>query len=365
MRALLILALLAACAPKVPPSASVIAKELGFGTTPRLTPSVSASYMVVPARLTDPVIAPLLRGRTADGALTGAASGLALAIAGNKGGMARWELREALWRAGWAFPVYDARAWTTSVSGPPPQELFAWVDALAEDEPFALARARGRDQDAWVALRARPPFALGPVPRLANVGTPVSLPALPGATWRAADGSGLVQSGSLDAGATLLLGTAGEWILDVRANDRELARFPIYVGISGPTEPALRLPEPFPVSSEEDAHALAVALLDAVRTTYGLPTWKGNPILDQALQRYLANPEAGSAAALDSLGFPAAEAIAWACDDTTVENCIDTWIWDVRRRAALLSPAIDGYGLQVAMDSSGVHMALLLADTQP
>jgi hypothetical protein len=362
----LILGLLAlGCAPKAPPSSAQLAEELGFGTTPRLHSATSAAYVVVGTVSRDPVIGPLTRGRTADAALSGAASGLALALAEESGGMARWELREALWRAGWAHPVYDARGWSALASMPPPPEVFAWLDGLAEDEPFGLARARGRNADAWVGVRARDPVDLGALPRVAAVGTPLVLPPVAGATWRAADGRGEVREGALDAGATLLLATAGEWIVEVRQDRKELARFPVYVGMEPPTTPLLRLPEAVgEVTGSEDARARALALLEHVRRVYDAAPWKPSPVLDLAVSRYLQDPDAGSAKALADLGFPAARGVVWACDDTTVENCVDGWVWDVRRRAALVGAAYDSLGLVATVDRDGVHLTALLAGTE-
>lgn len=367
MRRTVLVGLLAlGCVPKAPASSAQLAEELGFGTTPRLHSASSAAYVVVETVSRDPVIGPLTRGRDADAALSGAASGLALALAEESGGMARWELREALWRAGWAYPVYDARGWSALASLPPPPEVFAWIDGLGETEPFGLARARGRNADAWVGVRARPPVDLGALPRVAAVGTPIVLPPVAGATWRAADGLGEVREGPLDAGATLLLTTAGEWLVDVRQDRKELARFPVYVGMDPPATPLLRLPEPVgEVSGSDDARARALALLEHVRRVYDVAPWKPNPILDLAVSRYLQDPAAGSGKALADLGFPAARSVVWACDDTTVENCIDGWVWDVRRRAALLGDAYDGLGLVATVDREGVHLTLLLAGAEP
>ncbi len=357
------LILLVACAAKAPLTASLMAEDLDFGTTPRLQPTAAGAYVGGPVVVRDPVIGPLLERRLVDAGLMAAASSLALSVAEERGGAARWELREALWRAGWAHGVHDARTWTTTAGKAPPADVFAWLDALGADEPIGLARARGKEWDAWVALRAVRPIPIGAPPRTAVVGTPLTLPTVEGGTWRAADGTGKLQSGSLDSGATLLLTTAGEWLIDLRRGDQELARFPVYVGITAPTEAVLALPDGSgTVSGEADALQLAGLLLARVREEYGRAAWVPNPILDTALDRYLARPGTPSSEALAGLGFPAASSVVWGCDASTVENCIDSWIWDVRRRETLLSDAVDSYGLRAEVDASGIHLTLLLAD---
>jgi hypothetical protein len=169
----------------------------------------------------------------------------------------------------------------------------------------------------------------------------------------------------LEKGGSILLSSSGEWLVQVVQGDKEVARFPVYVGVNPATTPLLRLPNPMPQpSSGPDADALARALLDHVRNAYGRPTLSASPMFDAAVQQYMRNPAAGSAAALSAIGFRGAKGIVWACDDVTVESCFDAWIWDLRRREGLMSTTYDSYGLQTTLDGSGVHLTLLLVDAE-
>ena len=354
---------LGACARKGPSSVADIFDKLDFGMTPRLPSPEAGTYASAPEDPRDQVIGEMLRGKPHDGALAGAAAGLALSIAESDGGMARWELREALWRAGFPYPVYDARSWSVGLNQAPPRDLIAWLDALSKDEPMALVRARGRDFDAWVGIRARPALDIGSVPRMATLGTDAILPPSPGATWRASDAGGEVQEGPLDEGVSIPLTSSGEWLVEIVKDKQEFARFPIYVDVDAPTTPLLRHPDGgWSVATAADADAYARIMIDHIRDAYGMPRWKPSPILDSAVARYNEDPSRGSKAVLASMGFPDTAAVVWACDQVTVENCLDTWIWDTRRRRDLLTHRMDSYGLHVALDARGVHLTMLLVD---
>lgn len=355
----------AACAAKGPRSLTEVVESLDFAETPRLPSPEAGTYVVGPAPSRDPVIAPMLAGKMHDGALAAAAAGLALSATAGQGTITRWELRESLWRGGFPHPVVDARAWTLGAQGVPPRDLVAWVEAASTDEPMSLVRARGRDGDVWVGLRARPAFDLGGVPRVAALGSVLVLPAVAGATWQVADHEGDLRGGSLDDGARVLLAAAGEWLVDIRQDRKELARFPMYVGVRPPATPLLRMdPPPDPVATARDADALAVRLLAHVRDAYGVPAWRRSPVLDTVAARYAEDPTPGSAALLAGLGFDGVASIAWACDEATVEDCMDAWVWDVRRRRTLLTEQMDSFGLHATLDGRGVHLTLLLVDAE-
>lgn len=361
MRALLlVLMVTTGCAGRMRPLSERVA-EMDFGMAPRLPSPEAATYAALEQPPRDPLVAEILHGKHSDAGLEAAAAGLALAISDRKGGMSRWELREALWRAGYPYPVHDGRAWSVATNAAPPRGLVGWVEAVPADEPMGLVRARGRHEDTWVGLRARPEVDLGALPRLASVGTLLELPPLDGGSWVLTDGAGDLLKGDLLDGERLVLSSSGEWLLQVKQGGAEFARFPIYVGIPGPEGPILRLPDPPPpVATREDAEALLRDLLTHVRREYGLDPWAPNPVLDTAANRYVATPGASSGEILEGLGFPSATREVWACDEPTVEDCVDRWIWDPRRRKAVLSDDMDAYGLKLTLDTSGVHATLLL-----
>jgi hypothetical protein len=355
---------LAACGPKDARSLADVAKKLDYGETPQLLAPDSGSYARAEEDPQDPVLKPLLRGKHVEAALQAAAGGLALAAADHVGGLARWELRESLWRAGWPYPADEARAWSFGSGHAPSADLIAWVEAIPEDQPLGLVRARGAEEDVWVGIRAVPAIDLGPVPRVTGLGSPLVLPPVPGATWRLSDQEGTLREGTLDAGLSVVLAGAGEWLFEIRRDGAELARFPVYVAISPPTTPLLRLPDTRPITGVEDVDALAVDVLGHVREAYGRTPWKRSTVFDAAVGRYVGDPSIGSAGALRTVGFSGASAIVWACDDATVESCVDAWVWDPRRRAVLLTDRMDSYGLHASLDARGVHLTLLLVDAE-
>jgi hypothetical protein len=348
---------------KPPPSLVDLADRTDFAVTPRLPAPASGTYLSFPEEPRDELIEKFLRGKRHDGALASAGAALALAILEDDTMLTRWGLREALWRGGFPYPVYDARSWEARSGDAPPRDLFTWVEAVDETEPMTLVRARGLHGDAWIGIRARPEIDLGALPRRAPPGTSIRVPALPGATYRLTDGAGNLYEGDLTGGEQLLLASAGEWLLEITRDRRELARMPIYVGISPPDEPLLKLPgDPPVIGDAEDAAAASAELLAHVRSAYVLPQWQSDPSLDIAAQKVATAPPHDTSRILEALGYRREDVVVWACDDVTVENCLDRWIWDPRRRKTLFDRDLDTMGLHAELDARGVHLTLLLTD---
>jgi hypothetical protein len=356
----LILAALVACKPVAPENPADMARKLDFSAKPILPSPDSGTYY--PSRETpvDPIVSRIVRGKHYDGALAGAAAGIALGVVRGTGGLTRWELREALWRAGWAHNAFDARLWNAPEGQLPPADVFEWVEQIPEDQPMALVRARGIDADAWVGILGKPLAKLAPIPRRASIGSELRLSQIPGARFVLADGAGNVIDGGLDAPTRLLLTTTGEWLLKVSHGTRELAHMPIYVEIQPPDTPVLKSKETSPlIADAKDADLWSRKLLTHIRTVYGLEAWTSDPLLDAAARQVRENPERAAAGSTNSERL-----VTWTCDDVTVENCMDAWLWDPGRRADLLSEQLDAYGLHTVLDARGVHLTLLLADTE-
>ena len=357
---------LGACKPVVAPeNVSDVAKRLDFAAKPMLPAPESGTYYPSYEAPTDPVIAKLLKGKHHDGALSSAAAGLALSVVRGEGGLSRWELREALWRGGWAHNAFDARLWHAGEGEAPPADVFTWIEDIPGDQPMTLVRARGPSQDAWVGIRAQPLAQFDPIPRQTNVGARIGLPAIPGALYSLSDGAGRVSRGPLSSPRNLLLSTSGEWLLRVTLDTREVAHMPIYVGIEPPDVPVLRIPDHTPnIGEAGDADQWARKLLAHMRMVYGLPAWSHTPLLDAAARELVSvsgrTPEQAAAA----VGMAGVRVVTWTCTDATVENCIDTWLWDPERRADLLSSDLDTVGLHTHLDTNGVHLTLLLADAE-
>jgi len=363
-RAPLLSLLLLACAPKAQvDSVQALIDKIDWDLTPVLASPNSGTYGAAPGRSRDPVVSVLTHDMKFDRSLEAAAGGLALNAVEGVGGIQRWELREAAWRGGWPYPVLDARGWSAVANEPPPDDTFQWLSTTAEGDSMALVRARGGMGDGWVGLRGHPEVDLGLLPRGAALGTPLALPAIAGATWRVSDGGGVLYEGTLDRPETLLLASAGEWVVQILREGRELARFPIYVEIDPPEIPLLRSPRDAPlIGSTEDADRWTRDLLKHVRQSYRLPVWESNPLLEAAVKTMAQDPTRPVGEILGALGY-ARGAVVWTCDDVTVENCLDRWVWDPRKRGALLSTELDAMGLRTVLDARGVHLTLVLGDS--
>jgi hypothetical protein len=352
---------LAAGCPKSPATLRERADSIPWEVTPSLPAPSSGTYGAAPGAPRDPIVRMMIGDLAFDRALESASAGLALDAADGTGGLARWELREASWRGGWPYPVSDARGWATVSSTAPPDDLFAWVESVPEGQPMALVRARGAMADAWVGMRAEPAFDLGALPREAPLGTAITLPPVPGAVFRLADGGGTLLEGPLDQGEHLLLTSAGEWLLQVVRENLELVKAPIYVGIPAPDQPLLRTSGTPPlIGTVEDADAWARRLFTHVRQAYRLRPWQRDPLLDAVAERLDAADARPLPEILTAVGLSGTNATVWTCDDVTVENCLDRLVWDPRKRAALLDTNIDLMGLHARLDARGVHLRVVL-----
>ena len=345
-----------------PPSLEELAARLDWASSPRLPSPTSATYRLLPQPPRDPMVAPLVAGLSYDGRLAAGAAGMALVIAEDVGTFTRWEVREALWRGGWPYPVDSARSWSAPPIGGPPPECLEWIRTIPKDEPMALVRARGRGGEIWVGMRTRQPVDLGSIPRMTEQGTKVPFPAVPGAELRVADGNGRMSRTPMDEPVTVSLTMPGEWLVQVVQDGSELARFPIYVGINPPEEPVLRLPEYRVTDQVEGAARQLDLLLQRARQHLGRPRWSRDDILDLGARRFVSSPERGVAEILAGLGFQDADAEVWACTEASIEDCVDRWYWDPRRRDAWHARRIFGYGAHGTMDARGVSFTVLLVE---
>ena len=192
------------------PRSSPVPEIVNWSDAPRLPSPTSGSYTREDAAPTDPAVRLVMAGRSWDASLSGAAAGLALEAVNGDGGLTRWEIREALWRAGYPYPVDNARGWSTARETPPPQAVAAWVAAQSPTADVGLVRARASDGDAWVGMAANPRLDVGVQPRKVAVGSSVAVPAIPGAKIDVVDGVGKVEQRNLHQAQRYTLVTPGE-----------------------------------------------------------------------------------------------------------------------------------------------------------
>ncbi|MCB9677005.1 MAG: hypothetical protein H6737_17950 [Alphaproteobacteria bacterium] len=358
MMRLAALLLLAGC-PKQPAPPATPA----WDTTPRLPAPIAGVYTRSAETPPDPPLADLLAGRAWDASLSGAAAGVALRLIhdGAKGpGVTRWRVREALWKSGYPFPARDARAWTAMPDGAPPPQLLQWLEALPPGDDLGLIRARGDDEDFWVALRATPTVPFERVPRQVPEGGAFKLAPAKGATYAVSDANGFLQEGPLDEGATIACNSVGEWMVELIPAEGPSALFPVYVGMVPPELPLIE--DGVSVRTPPDAIERAESLLAQVRDAYGAPELQRDFVLDAGARSLLRGDAESTEGVRASLGLDPSGTMLWECEGTTVEACIDSVIWEPKNRLALLD-ARSALGLAAGVDASGVHLVGIVSAT--
>lgn len=350
------LVLLGGCPKKVEVAAPL------WAAVPRLPAPKAGSYNRSKEPSPDPAIAELVEGNAWDAALSGAASGLALDLiqATGQRTLTRWDVREAAWRAGYAYPIADAKAWQAGDDGAPPVQLAAWLQALTPEDDLGLVRARGQDGDIWVALRARPAIDVGRIPRQVAIGGALEFPAIAGATLSIADANGHMKRLPMDEAISLTAGTRGEWLVQIERSDAIAALFPVYVGIVPPELPLIDTVRP--VVSSTDAIARAESLLSDIRLAYGVEGVQRDFMLDAGARSLLSGGTTTPAGVVGSLGLVPANTATWSCDGASIEACLDTMIWRPENRLALLDEGTM-LGLAAAVDPQGVRLVGILGRT--
>lgn len=333
-----------------------------WAAIPRLPAPKAGSYNRSKEPSPDPAIAELAKGQAWDAALSGAAAGLALDLiqASGQRSLTRWDVREAAWRAGYAYPIADARAWQAGDNGLPPLQVAAWLQSFTPEDDLGLVRARGQEGDVWVALRARPVLDIGRIPRQVAVGGVLEFPALPGSTLSIADANGHVKVMPMDEAISLSTSTRGEWLVQIDKAETRVALFPVYVGIVPPELPLIDTVQP--VVSSTDAIARAESLLTDIRLAYGVEGVQRDFMLDAGARSLLSGGSTTAAGVLESLGLAPANTATWVCDGASIEGCLDTMIWRPENRLALLDEGTM-LGLAARVDPQGVRLVGILGRT--
>lgn len=330
-------------------------------TTPRLPAPAAGAYTRSPEAPTDTAIAKLVHGKQWEASLSGAAGGLAVQLSNPNGpkALTRWAVREALWRAGYPYPIQDAKAWLANEDGSPPPQLLLWLEGVPADVDLGLVRSRGHYEDVFVALVAKPKLDLGaPIPRQVATGGTLRLPALAGGTYTIADANGRVLTGSLEKGAEIDTPTQGEWLVEVRTPQASTT-FPVYVGIVPPHTSLIE--KTASVRDEQDVLGRATEVLERIRDAYGSPVPSRDFMLD-AGARTLLDPEKPTPEVLESLGIEPKNAAVWRCSGQTVEVCMDRMVWRPENRLALLDDDAR-VGLAATMDAGGMQLVGILTRT--
>ncbi len=304
---------------------------------PVLPSPKAGTYARVPSSSPDPVIHGLMDGLRWDASLAGAAAATAmLAVQMGDPAMARWRVREALWQAGYPFPVHSAGLWHGPHAAPAPAGLQDWLGRRDASEDVGLVRMRGRSGDLWVGFAARPRVELDPLPRTTDGPVTLVLPATSGARWLLGDPFGTATGGSLDEVARLPLRQDGEWLLEVHDARGVAASATIYVAVPLPEGTLLDWPD------EGAGEAAIHSQLAELRDTYGAPQLVRDASLEQAAGRWLDDSEDPRPFAER---FGVLDPRSLECEAGTIEDCIDTLVWSVEARSALLDDSLDLVGM--------------------
>ena len=337
-----------------------------WDATPRLPSPVAGVYARSRETPSDPALAALVEGKPWDAALSGAAAGLALKLVGEIGGpdespgLTRWRVREAMWKAGYPFPARDARAWPAAAGGAPPSQLVAWLEAFPATDDLGLVRARGRDQDIWVALRASPTADVGRIPRQIAEGGVFTIPANGGGRYRIADANGYLLEGTLDEPAEVEANSTGEWVVEVVPAEGQSAIFPVYVGMVPPEIPIVS--DTASVRSSADVVERAETLLSEIRDIYGASALQRDFVLDAGARSLLRGDATSIDGVRESLALDPAGTMIFHCTGTTVESCMDTVVWRPENRRALFDDA-SALGLAGNLDAEGATLVGIVSVT--
>jgi hypothetical protein len=283
-------------------------------------------YAAVPATPKDPLVAQAARGLPWDEALSGAATGLALAALAGEAP----DAREARWRAivaGYPYPVVG-RAMAKAGIGEIPTGLIDEARRAAGDD-VGLVRARGEDGDLWVLLVGRRRAPVPPLAREARIREVVPLGA---GDWVVSDADGDVRRPD----GELVLDEPGEWLLRLEADGVPVATFPMYVAAPTPETPPV-----VAVTGTVDWDAEVRATVDASRARVGLGPLGDEPALDSVARARLrlfveGKPLPSAPQQLRAAGFVGVPVAGAECRAGTVAECLDAIWWDPARRGVLV-----------------------------
>ncbi len=303
-----------------------------WADTPTLPSPSAGTYARAPGLPPDPPLATFVAGARWDASLSGAAAGIALALA-NTPALPNWQVRHEVWRAGYPYPVQTLSVWHGDTGAPPPAGVSEWLAKAPGSADLGLVRARNVNGDTWVGLVASPRGNVGVQPRQLPLGASFTLPPIDGARFVVADSVGDLRAGTLEIPQTFTVDHPGEWLVKVTDGTGVVARFPLYVGITPPTEPVVGEPV------DGDADLQVRDLIAHLRAVHGLPTFSDDLLFDAAARRQL-QPEPLTKDQLASrLGWDTDALSTWDIQATSVSEALDRVIWEPESRPALLSDA--------------------------
>lgn len=338
--------ILVGCPKNVAPTNEPITRDM-LEDTPRLPAPRAGSYAHAVQIPQDPVVRAVVGDRTWDASLAGAAAGLALNAAQDKGGYSRREMRESAWQAGYPWPILSIGVWRADEKSVPPPGLRSWVQSQPPERDIGLVRARGAGKDHWVGLAGQVQVPIGVIPREITLGHILKLPAHPTGRWRTSDGLGAMQEGFLLNGASISMDVAGEWILHLFDDEGDLARLAVYVNEEAPRLGVLPVLDK-PVNSEKEALTRAWQLINIARDSYGNPPIAQDTLMKTASERARDQPSQDLHAIARSFAREPERAVGWTCEAQTIEDCVDKLLWDPTTRRPFVDPSPWSGGIAIS-----------------
>lgn len=322
-------------------------------TTPAMPAPAGEIYTRALGESPDPIVANALHGLPWDEVLSGAASGVALAMIGGEK-PTPYRMRWHAILAAWPYPLvgyYTARV----EYGEVPKAL---VDdakkRAAAGQDLGVVRARDATGDLWVLLASEHPQELGPLPRDPDSGSQLNLL---GADFLLTDPLGNACS---KGEGSFRVEQPGVWLVEARTpHGDHIATFPMFVDGKPPQVPPIEQE----VRGKNDAAALAV--LDDVRAWYNLPSLVEDPSLDSVARARLHSLTAGESLpspekSLRAAGFVDVPVAGAECKARTVAECLDILWWTPERRS-IFSANLNTVGVAVQSDDKGVTIVLVAA----
>ncbi len=352
---MLTLLFLLACGPKTPPV------EVAPDAPPVLPSPDGARYATGPSDPRDPLVLAAVSGMPWQESLAGAATALALDTSHTPElGLARW----AAIRSGYPHPVRALLIGTAKIGEIPESFLEEVRTVMLQGDELGLVRARAGSTDRWVALIGRPRMAVAAFEREIPLGGTLEVDGEVGAPWVLMSPSGVMRTGSLPLREPLDEG--GEWWLEIRRGQGVAISVPVFVDMPTPPAPILELPGEA-VSRPMDAVSLTYALIEELRASFQLAPLAPDATLE-TLAIYpleLAVDEvwdhSAGLARLQGAGFVGGPVGQVFCEARTVALCMDSMMWDMESRRAILTPGVRVLGAAAVVRTSGVSLLINFA----
>lgn len=277
------------------------------------------------------------------------------------------ELSLARWgavRAGYPHPIHSITFGTFPADTFPAVLLSELEANMQPGDELGLVRSRTEFGDRWIALIGHPVMPVVSLNREYPLGERVELSG--NGHWQLQSPDGDMLTGALPLDQALLV--PGEWWLALRTRPGAPAAvsIPLYVGMETPPAPIISLPGEESVRPTESLDIL-YDLVDQLRRSFDLNPLRVDVTLETLAQYPLEQGLAGAredstgTARLRAAGFVGGPAGQVYCEGRTVALCLDTLMWDIKSREALLSPGMRLMGAAAEVRTDQIALLLNVA----